>query len=309
MRTLKSRLPGLNALLTFEAAARTLSFTRAADELCVSLAAVSAQIRRLEERLGTSLFMRKHRAVELTESGRRLQEAVTMGFEGIAGVVAGIAQTSPANSIQIATTVAFATYWFAPRLNAFRHQHPDVEVRVLASDRQQDLLSDAVDIALTCGWAERPGWIATRLFSEVVFPVCAPVYVAKRPIDSVGELRDHTLLHLDDRHWEDVGWDAVDWTLWLSRFGVTYQPRHPIVSFNNYPMLVEAALAGEGVALGWRHLSESLLAQGRLVRPLVEECDFQRNYYLALRDRPNGTAALADLHEWLLEGREGEGVG
>lgn len=304
MQSLKSRLPGLSALLTFEAAARHLSFTRAADELCVSLAAVSRQIHRLEEQLGAPLFKRKHRSVELTDTGRQLQHAVGNGFGHIAGVVDDIIGQQPPSEIMVATTVAFATYWFAPRLSQFRRCHPDVDVRVLASDRHQDMLADAVDLALTCGWYGTPGWRAASLFTEVVFPVCSPGYLARHPIASAEGLVDHSLLHLDPRHWEDVGWDVVDWTVWLSKFGVDYRPRHPMVTFNNYPMLVEAALAGEGVALGWRHLSEKLITEGRLVRPLVEEWDSERTYFLAIRDLPAPPSDLTALREWLLESRD-----
>ena len=300
MISLKRQLPGLNGLVTFEAAARHLGFTRAAAELHVSQAAVSRQVRRLEEQLGTSLFHRQHRSLKLTEAGHRLRDAVTIGLSHIAGVAQDIGENSATTQIQIATTVAFATYWFLPRLNEFRQQHPDVDVRVLASDRYQDHLADDVDIALTCGIQGVPGWRTDRLFSEVVFPVCSPEYLASHPVCGVSDLPDHTLLNLDPHHWEEIGWEPVDWPLWLKQFGVIYRPRHPTITFNNYPMLVEAALAGEGIALGWRHLSESLLEQARLVRPIPEEWDFRRSYFLAIREQPPPYSESAALREWLL---------
>ena len=305
MNPLKRRLPSLNGLVTFEAAARHLGFTRAAEELYVSQAAVSRQIRRLEQQLGTPLFHREHRALKLTEAGRRLQEAVLVGFSHIAAVVQDIGAVQRSAQIQVATSVAFATYWFLPRLNAFRHHHPEADVRVLASDRFQDHLADDVDIALTCGIHDVPGWRTDRLFEEVVFPVCSPEYLAAHPVSGLSELSNHTLLNLDPRHWENIGWEPVDWPLWLKQFGIESPTRAPTVTFNNYPMLVEAALAGEGIALGWQHLSEPLLRQGRLVRPVPQEWDSGRSYYLALREQPEPSPGSAALRDWLLtEGRE-----
>ncbi len=309
MQSLKSRLPGLNALLTFEAAARHLSFTRAADELCVSQAAVSRQVQRLEERLGQPLFVRRHRALELTGSGSELQRAVTLGLGHIADAMRGLEGTT-GRQIQVATTVAFATYWFAPRLGRFRNAFPDADVRVLASDSDRDHLADDIDLALVCGRRDLPGWRMTALFPEVVFPVCSPAFLEKHPLTRLEQLTDLPLLHLDPRHREDVGWTPVDWTLWLGRFGIEYRPRHPTVTYNNYPMLVEAALAGEAVALGWQHLAERMLAEGRLLRPLAESCEFERRYYLALHDRGRHSPELEALHEALLrESRETAGRG
>lgn len=300
MQGLKRRLPSPNALLTFEAAARHLSFTRAASELFVSQAAVSRQISRLEDRLGTTLFRRRHRALELTDAGTRLHRAVTLGLGHIADAVDGMVGAGR-SEIQVATTVAFATYWFAPRLTRFRERYPDADVRVLATDRDQDQLTDAIDLALICGHRDLPGWSMTALFPEVVFPICSPSYLARCPVAGPADLPNHTLLHLDRQHWDDVGWSPIDWTLWLKKFGIAYEPPHPFVTFNNYPMLVDAASNGEGIALGWRHLSERHLAKGWLVRPIEEEWDFERSYYLAFHQQPAPSPELLALHDWLLQ--------
>ena len=306
MISLKRQLPSVNGLLTFEAAARHLGFTRAAQELYVSQAAVSRQIRRLEEQLGTPLFQRQHRALKLTDAGRRLHEAVTMGLSHIAAVIQDISEAERPAQIQVATTVAFATYWLLPRLNAFRERHPEADVRVLASDRYQDHLADEVDIALTCGIHDVPGWHTDRLFEEIVFPVCSPDYLAAHPVGELRDLADHTLLNLDPGHWENIGWEPVDWPLWLKQFGAVCRSRTPTVTFNNYPMLVEAAMAGEGIALGWRHLSETLVRQRRLVRPVDEEWSSGRSYYLAIREQPPPSPGSDALRDWLLAERRAQ---
>lgn len=302
MRDLKARLPTASALVTFEASARHLSFTRAASELFVSQAAVSRQIRRLEERLGKPLFQRGHRSLALTEDGKRLHQAVTLGLGHIANAMDDIVGTGP-EQIHVATTVAFATYWFAPRLSRFRARRPGADVRVLATDRDQDQLTDSVDLAMICGHRDVPGWTMTRMFPEIVFPICSPAYLERNPVSGPADLPSHTLLHLDRQHWDDVGWTPVDWSLWLEKFGVEYEPPHPITTFNNYPMLVDAAVNGEGIALGWRHLSERQLARGLLVRPVEEEWNFERSYYLALQQRTAPSSELVALHDWLLQER------
>jgi DNA-binding transcriptional LysR family regulator len=258
----------------------------------------------MEDDVGTRLFLRKHRSLELTQEGSRLYRAVALGLGHIADAMDDIVD-SDGDQIQVSTTVAFATYWLAPRLARFRELHPNAEVRVLASDSDRDQLGSAIDLALICGSREAPGWTMTRMFAEVVFPVCSPAYLERRPINGLADLPNHTLLHLDRRHWEDVGWSPVDWPIWFGKFGVGYEPPHPIVTFNNYPMLVDAALNGEGVALGWRHLSERQLAKGWLVRPIPEEWDFERSYYLAFHDRPAPPPDLLALQDWLVDETRG----
>lgn len=303
MRYLKKKLPGINGIITFEAAARHLSFTAAAAELCVSQAAVSGQIRRLEERLGVALFQRTHRSLRLTNAGHKLYLAVTMGLEHIANTASEISQVRQGGQIQVAASVAFATFWLMPRLHAFRNAFPEVNVRVLASDRRQDQFSKGVDIVLACGDVHLPGQTSYFLFSEQVFPVCSPAYLGDRRLRWVQELLGERLLHLDNRLWDDLGWEPIDWSLWLAQFGVHYQPTHPLLTFNNYPMLVQAAVDGQGIALGWLHLLEAQLAEGKLVRPLAECWDARRGYYLVVTADPPMRDEIAALRDWLLADR------
>ncbi len=306
MTTLKRKLPGLNGIITFEAAARHLSFTRAAAELCVSQAAVSRQIRRLEEHLGTALFTRGHRSLRLTDGGRRLHQAVTMGLEHIASVASEVSQPRESARIQVATTVALATFWLMPRLNAFRQSHPDVDVRVVASDRREDHFAEEVDVVLACGERHPPGREIYFLFSERIFPVCAPDYLQGRRLGGPAALPGERLLHLDHRHWDDIGWEPIDWTVWLGHFGLRYQPAHPILTFNNYPMLVQAALEGEGIALGWQHLVEHLIEAGRLVRPVGGSLDSGRGYYLVVGADAPARPEVGALRDWILASRPRE---
>jgi DNA-binding transcriptional LysR family regulator len=303
MHTIKKKLPGLNGIITFDAAARPLSFTAAADELCVSQAAVSRQIRRLEQQLGVGLFIREHRRLRLSSAGATFQQAVSFGLEHIADAAWKLSAKRSHRQIQVAATSACATFWLMPRLNRFREQFPQLDIRVVASDRFQDHYAAGIDIAIACGKPELPDHECQYLFPETVYPVCSPQYMAAGKLQNVADLCHQRLLHLDQKHWQDVGWEPIDWTRWLEQFGVPYQPEHPLMSFNLYPMLLQAAMAGEGIALGWHHLTEQLLADGRLVRPIDTSWDSQRAYYLlVLADRPVAAEVLA-LQDWLLQHR------
>jgi len=300
MPSLRRRLPGINGLVTFEAAARHLNFTRAADELCVSQAAVSRQIRRLEEQLGATLFERANRAVRLTPAGRKLQQSVAMGLEHIANTAREIGQAHDARPIRIATTVAFATFWLMPRLNAFRRAQPQIDLHLTASDREEDIFADGVDISLTCGEKHNPGRDAYYLFGEVSFPVCSPGYLRshRSRLREPADLLHEKLLHLDERQWQGIGWEPIDWPLWLRQCGVEAAARMHGLTLNNYPMLVQAAIDGEGIALGWRHLCEELLATGKLVRPIKKSWDSKRGFYLVISATDNPDVAA--LRDWLL---------
>ena len=290
----------MNGIVTFEAAARHLSFTAAADELCVSQAAVSRQIKRLEAQLGAVLFVREHRRLRLTHAGETFQQAVSFGLGHIADAAWELSTIQSHEQIQVAATTACATFWLMPRLNQFRLQYPQVDIRVVASDRFQDHYAADIDIAIGCGKRELPNYECHYLFPERVFPVCSPAYLAADSLENVAELCTKRLLHLDLKHWEDIGWEPIDWTLWLEHFGVQYKLKHPLMSFNLYPMLVQAALDGQGVALGWHHLTEPLLNDGKLVRPINKSWNSQRGYYLlVLSDRPASDEVLA-LKDWLL---------
>jgi putative choline sulfate-utilization transcription factor len=301
MHTLRKKLPGLNGLVTFEAAARHLNFTEAARELCVSQAAVSRQIRRLEEQLGTALFQRAHRALRLTAAGKRLHDAVTMGLGHIANTASDIASPGKDGQIRVASTVAFATFWLMPRLNGFRQSYPNVDVNVTASDRSDDLYAEGFDIALTCGDKHPPGQDAYFLFTELVYPVCSPDYLKAHPgLKTPEDLLGERLLHLDERLWRDIGWEPIDWSIWLDKCGVRDTPEQHGLMLNNYPMLVQAALDGQGIALGWQHLVGHLLESGRLVRPIEKAWDSQRGFYMIVSANRPIRAEIAALRDWVL---------
>lgn len=301
MHKLRRKLPSLNSLTTFEAAARQLSFTRAASELHVSQAAVSRQIRRLEEHLGVTLFHRQHRSLRLTAAGKRFQQAVIMGLEHIAGAADEIAVQRGSDLITVGATIAFATYWLMPRLARFHKAYPEIDVRVRASDYRSDLEAEEIDIAFTCGDSHPVGREAHFLFTEQAFPVCSPAYLQAHPrLQRPEDLLQHTLLHLDDVVWERIGWSPITWQTWLERYCIGTLPQRRGLWFDNYPMIVQAALNGDGVALGWQHLVGDLVACDALVRPIEGILDSQRGFFMLLAgDRPASDATNA-FRDWIL---------
>ena len=305
MTSLKRELPQLNALVTFEAAARLASFTRAASELHVSQAAVSRQIARLEQELGARLFHRGRRRLELTGAGRRLQESASAGLAELGRGVRQVRMSTEEPPVTVSATIAFATYWLMPRVHAFRARQPETDVRVLAGDRELDPLADDVDIAVSYGDdTARPGRVRTLLGAERIVPVCSPAYRAAHPeLAGAGpaDLVDQALLHLDPEHWNRLHGAVIDWPVWFEQYGVAPAGGLHGIRLNNYAMLVDAVLAGEGIGLGWRPPIDDLLAEGRLVPAIDAELHTPRGYYAVVAaDRPLPEHA-ARVHAWLVE--------
>jgi DNA-binding transcriptional LysR family regulator len=304
MTSLKRELPPLNALVTFEAAARLASFTRAAAELNVSQAAVSRQIARLEQQLGTRLFHRGHRRLELTGAGRRLQESVSAGLGEIGRGVRRVRMSTDEPPVTLSATIAFATYWLMPRVHAFRERHPELDVRILAGDQELDPTADDVDIAICYGDDTVPaGQQRTLLGAERVVPVCSPDYRDRHPEltgASPADLPRQSLLHLDPEHWNRLHGVVIDWPVWLEHYGVSLPGGLHGIRLNNSPMLIDAVLAGQGIGLGWRPVVDDLLAAGRIVPAVDATLETPRGYYAAVAAERPLPARARRVHEWLV---------
>ncbi|MBZ0127848.1 MAG: LysR family transcriptional regulator [Rhodobacteraceae bacterium] len=295
----KYSLPALSQLHTFEAVSRRKSFTAAADELCLTQSAVSRQIKALEENLGLPLFQRKHREIDLTIEGRMLFGAVTRGLDEIAQCVSELRLAGETPQITVAASVAFAYYWLMPRLERFSARHPDIDLRVLATDQQVDLQLGDVDIAVLYGDGHWSGIETRRLFGERVYPVCSPRYLRDHPeLLRPADCLDQTLLHLDGG---GNIWGAVDWQVWLAHQGVIGQPVRRGISLNSYPMVLQAAEAGRGIALGWSYITDAMLADGRLICPVGEPLETRSSYYIGALTSGVANPAIAGFFQWMLE--------
>lgn len=296
MVSLRSKLPPVNSLVIFEAAARHLNFTRAAEELHITQAAVSRQIHVLEDHLGVALFRRRHRSLELTPYGERLHKAVTMGLEHIANTTADIRRVPKGGELTVSTSVTFANYWLMSRVAKFRASHPDVELRLVASAPVANLAAAGIDLAVRYGRGRWPGVKAVHLLDNEIFPVCAPSYMAgRRPMQGPEDLLAETLLHLIefDRNW--MTWDA-----WLRAVGVAGKPAKRGLEFDNYLVLIQAALDGQGVALGGGRLADDFLARGALMRPLEATLRSELAFYLLVPTEVPLAESAARFRDWII---------
>ena len=293
------RLPSLDFLRGFEAAGRLASLTRAADELFLTQSALSRQVKALEDALGVPLFERKHRAIALTPAGAQFHRDVTETLRAFAAAAEQAAGRVREPGLTITTTVSFASLWMIPKLPAFRARHPHLEVYVSADDRFVDLDRGDVDIAIRyLGTNVPPG--AVRLFGERLFPVASPVLVRDRnaPLRSPSDLRHHVLLHLDDPEGR-VPW--VNWKTWLVANGEPNLKAAGSLRFSLYDQLIQAALGGQGVALGRHPMVGEFLANGRLVAPFPKRYDSQRGYYVVVAPHATARADVAAFVSFLRE--------
>lgn len=292
------RLPSLDLLKGFEAAARLLSFTKAGDELYLSQSAVSRQIQDLEDQLGVGLFQRRHRALALTEAGQALYPAAAQMLATMRAVTDRLRAQAGKRALAVTTTHSFAALWLIPRLAGFTRAHPGVEVRITADIRVQNLERDGLDVAIRHGPASLAGPNALRLFGERVFPVCSPKLAAdpKRPLRAPADLRRHVLLQYDD---PDGRHPWLHWKVWLEVAGVADLRPAGSLLFSGYEQIIPAAIAGHGVALGRTPLVREALAAGDLVAPFSREADPARAYFAIVAKNAEGRPEVAAFVTWL----------
>jgi LysR family glycine cleavage system transcriptional activator len=292
-------LPPLNSLRAFEAAARHLSFTKAAEELHVTPAAVSHQIKGLEEQLGVPLFRRLTRALRLTEAGQAALPVLRDGFDKLADGVDLLRAHEESGVVTVSLEPSFAAKWLVPRLDRLRAAHPELEVRLDATDRLADFQRDNVDLAIRYGNGDYPGLEVEQLLSEEIFPVCSPkLRDGPAPLAQPADLRHHTLIHLDWER-EDVG--APTWRMWLLAAGIhdIDFTRGPVFSMKS--LALQAAIEGQGVALASSVLVRDDLAAGRLVVPFdLSVCDpLDFAYYIVVPKRTASLPKVAAFRGWL----------
>ena len=297
MLTLKKQLPPLSTLVAFEAAARHLSFTRAAEELNLSQAAVSQQIRVLEKHFGIELFIRSHRSIRLSARGREFQHTVSAVLKQLATASAELMALESQTRLTVAADQSIASMWLMPRLPRFQERHGDIAVRIIASDDEGDCLKDDVELAIIHGDGSWPGFQSSRLFGEEIFPVCSPDYLDGENATLTPEaLVQQTLLDLDDSQWN---W--MNWRTWLSQQDIHLPARHRALQVNNYPMLIHAARNGQGIALGWRHLVNADLESGRLIRATEHSVKTRFGYYMVWPESREISANARLFREWCRE--------
>jgi len=299
-------LPPLTALRAFEAAARHLSFTRAAAELHVTPAAVSHQVKGLEALLGVTLFRRATRALRLTDAGQAALPTLTQGFDTLAKGVEQMRAHCESGVLTISISPSFGAMWLVPRLERFRTRHPEIEIRIDGTDRLVDVARGDADVAVRYGPGGYDGVQVDFLLNQVNTPVCSPALLnGRHPLCHPDDLRHHTLLHID---WKDA---EASWRMWLLAAGLHDIDPTRGPHFTMETMAVQAALDGQGVALVGDVLVADDLAAGRLVRPFDPSYSTPLSFchYLLSAEACADQPKVKAFRDWLLEEARGSRSG
>ena len=288
---MRPRLPPLNALKAFEAAARHESFTRAAEELCVTQGAVSHQVKALEAELAIKLFNRERQRLIITEAGRDYLAVVRDALDRIAVGTERLLQRQNAGVLTVSTSPDFAAKWLVHRLGHFAEAHAGIDLRVSATMHHVDFAREDVDMAVRHGDGNWSGLDAVQLSSEQLFAICSPKLLTGRRLAKPADILKFPLIHLDSR---------ADWTKWLRVVGIgDDNVRHGPV-LNRASMVIDAAINGQGIALARTTLAAFDLINGRLVRPFAEALRLSKTYWIVCPKATSNVPKIATFRDWLL---------
>ena len=293
---MSARLPSLNGLRAFEAAARHMSFTLAASELNVTQTAISHQIRRLEEELGIRLFIRQNRSLSLTPQAKEYLPGIRAAFNDLRLATDRLLRKDDDNVLTVSTLASLAAKWLLPRISDFQEKHPGIDVRITTSTALVDFKRDGVDAAIRYGRGQWRGLRADWLLADKMFPVCNPALLrGKKPLRKPEDLADHVLLH------SSSGYDD-DWRLWLTAAGLpTDLSKQPGVTFDLIFMTIQAAIDGLGVAMGRTSYVQHDITKGHLVVPFEIQLPVDAGFYLVSPEARADSPKLSAFRKWLME--------
>ena len=288
-----SRLPPLNAMRAFDAAARHLSFTLAADELFVTQAAISHQIKALEQDLGVPLFKRLNRTLALTDEGQALLPFVRAAFEQLNAGVRELERFCTGGTLRVTAPPSVASEWLVPRLGRLQHEHPELDLHLNATTRVVDLVRENIDCGIRHGAGDWPGLVAYRLFQPSLKPVCSPSLLSgEHPLRTPADLVHHTLLYAMD--------GPEEWQLWLRAAGMDGVDTGRVLRFDNGELAMKAAISGIGVAIGRTPLLDSDMADGLLVEPFDISLNTECAYHFIVPEATVDQPKIVAFRGWLL---------
>ncbi len=292
--------PGLRSLRAFDAAARHLSFTRAADDMGVTPAAISNQIKELEDQLGVQLFQRTSRTMRLTREGDILAAAAHESIEVLSRALHRLRRLENRNQIRVSSTPSVAAKWLVPRLDNFLEAFPGADVRIDVSNALVDFDRDDVDVAIRFGGGKYPGLRSDLLFNDTLSPVCSPSIITKeKPLREPKDLFRHTLIHLE---WQAQGSPWPNWRMWMQAAGIKDFDEKRGLHFGQTSLTIQAAIDGQGVALGDSNLVADDLAAGRLVKPfdLSLKAPDSFSYFVITRSDTKDAPMVNAFRDWCL---------
>jgi len=296
------RLPPLNSIRAFEATARHLSFSKAADELNVTPGAVSQQVKVLEDYLNLKLFKRKNRMILLTDEAQICLPLLSEGLDKLSQGIDSIREQSNHKPLTITASPTFASRWLMPGLTSFHQKFPDIDVRIDASNTMVDLVNDDIDVGIRFGNGDYPGLEAEYLFSQSVIPVCNPALLkGENKLLTPEDLKNHTLLHSHDDYFFTDN-THVDWEMWIATVGAKGVDASRGLHFSQHNLLIEAAVRGQGVALVGSITVSNELESGELVKPFEDsDIPLSPSYYLVYSNTKARLTRMKIFRQWLLD--------
>ena len=292
-------LPPLNSLRAFEAVGRYLSFSKAADELNVTPGAISQQVRGLEDFLEIKLFKRRNRSIVLTDSGQVFLPLLSDGFAGISAAVDSVRRSQGDEPLTISAAPSFTAKWLIPRLCKFQALHPEIDVRIDASSRLVDFAREDIDVGIRFGTGEVEGLDSIYLFSYDLIPVCSPDLMHEgKAVHDLSDIRHHTLLHSQDTDFDP---SFPDWAMWLATAGVDDVDASRGMFFSQGEMVIEAAIEGQGIALGASVMVAGAIESGRLVQPFETRLPVRLSFHLITTRQKWGNPKISAFRQWILD--------
>lgn len=301
MTSLRRLVPSINSLVVFEAAGRHLSFSSAGRELGMTQAAVSYAVSRLEAQLGVALFIREHRRVRMSEAGRRFHADVSLGLSHIQRSAESLRTVASESHVTLSCSTAFAAYWMVPRMQAFREDLPEIDLRIQTSDRDLDLASEGIPLGIRGGRPEDwPDDDYAVLARERIYPVCSASYRSRFAAElSPADLVTHRLIHLEEPYRA-----AAVWREWFASAGLRPQALPNALQINDYVLVIQSVIEGQGVALGWHHLVGGLVDKGVLSRLTDHVLETALNFHVTWPRATPLSASAAKVRDWLVANRD-----
>ncbi|MCP5088650.1 MAG: LysR family transcriptional regulator [Rhodobacteraceae bacterium] len=289
-------LPPLDYLLAFESAAIAQSFAAASRDMNISETAISRKVKLLELHYDVALFVRRHRSIQLTPQGQNLLDNVRPAMQMLRHASRDILSDHQKNTVTLAATNSVTSLWLMPKLRKFRRTNKHLKIMLVASDSDQECLAENVDLSILRGDGNWSGYRSRLLFGETIFPVCSPNYLEANPqIGEIEKLTAHGLIDVSNIHTE---W--MNWKTWLAHYDYEFDGLDQAVFFNTYPLAIQAAVDGLGIALGWGHLVDPLIKSGKLVRPLDSaEIRTNHGYYLLHPEKRQTFPECTAVESWL----------
>lgn len=296
MNNININLLSNKSLLAFHLAAKERSFTKAAAKLNIGQSAISHAVRQLESLLDTTLFKRLHNGVQLTADGELLEYHLDKGFAEIQTGLEAVLQKNQ-QQITLFISTSLASNWLMPRIARFKHSHPEIQLRCITQDTDGEVQKGGFDLCIPLGQISWDGFQRIKFVDEIITPVCSPSYLANNTtLTRLNDLTDHALIHLEERYTSRLNWRGL-----FDKYGLNYRNSNADETFNDYSIVLQATIEGQGVALGWKHLVDPLLAQGKLVAPFDVEIKTDHPFYiLTPKDRLHNKSVQL-LRDWLLD--------